>query len=346
MSMKPVYRADEALAWAILQKSPAVHVAGVGPGRRPVLRTLHGAVRDRTLLFHGGDHGDKLGLVGQRVTVTAERLIARIPSTFIHPNIACPATTYYESVHAEGVFEPIVDLSQKAEALQAFMEHFQPEGGFTPLSAEHATYRSALKTLLVAKIVPTYLSAKRKLGQNRSAPQILRVAECLWHRGEPGDLEAIEPVLFAHPAAPWPSFLCGPGEVRLCPALDAAALGAVQSLLRGQYWLEGIDGAAIARAHLESDAWVGARAPDGQLIGSARAISDGVRVGYVADVVVHPNWRRRGIATAMMRLLLDHPRVRAVRNLRLATRDAAPLYAAFGFLEESPRYTAMIRRAS
>ena len=35
----------------------------------------------------------------------------------------------------------------------------------------------------------------------------------------------------------------------------------------------------------------------------------------------------------MMKLLLDHPRVRGARQVLLATRDAQRLYARFGFID-------------
>jgi ribosomal protein S18 acetylase RimI-like enzyme len=77
---------------------------------------------------------------------------------------------------------------------------------------------------------------------------------------------------------------------------------------------------------------VGARDGEGALISSARAIADGGKCAWVYDVWVRPDWRRRGLARAVMRLLLEHPAVRGCRLLRLGTRDAQALYAGFGFV--------------
>ena len=45
--------------------------------------------------------------------------------------------------------------------------------------------------------------------------------------------------------------------------------------------------------------------PEGSLIGTARAISDGVTCSAVFDVCVHPDWQRSGVGTEMMRILLS-----------------------------------------
>lgn len=346
MPIPPHFQADTTLAWDVLGRAPVVHLAGVGSSGEPVLRTVHAAVSNGRLLVHGGDHGGKLALIGAPVVATAERIVARIPSTFIDPTIACPATTYYESVHAEGTLEPIEGIEDKARALQAFMDHFQPEGGYTPLSADHPTYGSALRRLLVAQLVPVRLTAKRKLGQNRSEKQIRRIVECLWRRGAPGDLDAIESILSAHPSRTVPALLQGPAETRLVPALGPDGFDEVVDLLRGQYWLEGVSEEAVVRAHRGAVAWVGVRSAAGDVIASARANSDGSRHAYLADVVVHAAWRRRGIGTALVRFLLDHPRLRDVDQVTLATRDATRLYERVGFVERRPRYTVMVRRAA
>ena len=51
---------------------------------------------------------------------------------------------------------------------------------------------------------------------------------------------------------------------------------------------------------------------DDQLIGTARSVSDHTHRIYIADVWTHPAFRRRGVATRMLRALLrqlDHHHV-------------------------------------
>jgi GNAT superfamily N-acetyltransferase len=62
-----------------------------------------------------------------------------------------------------------------------------------------------------------------------------------------------------------------------------------------------------------------------------RAVGDRVKRVWVYDVVVAPSHRRRGVARALMSLLLDHPAVRGAREQWLHTFSAERLYASMGF---------------
>ena len=70
---------------------------------------------------------------------------------------------------------------------------------------------------------------------------------------------------------------------------------------------------------------------DNQQIAYARAVSDKIRFAWLADVYVHPDHRRRGIAKAMVRFALEHPEHKEVTKWMLATKDAQGVYAALGF---------------
>jgi nitroimidazol reductase NimA-like FMN-containing flavoprotein (pyridoxamine 5'-phosphate oxidase superfamily)/ribosomal protein S18 acetylase RimI-like enzyme len=344
MSTPRKYGADEATARSVFAETPVVHLASTLPDGRPLLRTVHAALVDGSLIFHGAVEGEKLGMLGRPTVVSAERVVARVPSHFVNPTLACPATTYYVSAMARGTPVAIAAPERKAAALEAFMQRHQPEGGYTPITASHKTYRSLLDQLIVAELELTELTAKRKLGQNRSRKQIERITEHLWMRGAPGDLEAIEPILAAHPDAPDPTFLRATDDVTLCPAPTEGDLSTVVELLRAQNWLHGESAARIAEAHRGSRAWVGLRARrSGQLVGSARAVTDGARHALIADVVVAPTHRGRGLGTTMLRLLLDHHMLRRVTHVQLSTRDATGFYAKLGFHDERAEDVAMAR---
>ncbi len=109
---------------------------------------------------------------------------------------------------------------------------------------------------------------------------------------------------------------------------------AVAALLEGQYWTLDFSPAVLARAHLGSQAWVIARDREHAVVGSARAVSDGARFGWIMDVIVAPEQRGRGIGQALLRLLLAQPVLREVAYIGLRTRDAHPLYQKFGFVSE------------
>jgi nitroimidazol reductase NimA-like FMN-containing flavoprotein (pyridoxamine 5'-phosphate oxidase superfamily) len=199
---KEIYRMDRAEAVALLGRAPAVHVVGTTAEGAPLFRTVNAVVLGGHVAFHGAPVGEKTGAVGRPVVVTAEETIASIPSYFVDPERACPATTYYRSVHVHGVLEAVDDAAEKAHVMAALMDKYQPEGGHVPIDAEHPLYRKALAGLLVARVSLERLDGKSKLGQNRTPPELVRVLEQLWQRGAPGDAVAIESVLRANPPRP------------------------------------------------------------------------------------------------------------------------------------------------
>lgn len=69
---------------------------------------------------------------------------------------------------------------------------------------------------------------------------------------------------------------------------------------------------------------------DGRLIGTARALSDGVGNGYIVDVWTLSAYRRQGVASAMMRHLLN---AMPGQHVYLFSDDAADFYKTLGFVE-------------
>ena len=91
----------------------------------------------------------------------------------------------------------------------------------------------------------------------------------------------------------------------------------------GAYGADGADGADTA--------------PAGAMVGFARAFSDGAATAYLADVYVLPEHRGRGVAAAILRLMVtDGPG--ADFRWMLHTADAHGLYERFGFGPPDPSY--------
>ena len=121
---------------------------------------------------------------------------------------------------------------------------------------------------------------------------------------------------------------------------DAAAVA-----VRIDSALEGIDWAQ-AKADLAADSFDNGRSPaaleasfrqsqhvafarDGErVVGMARLLSDGVCNAYLVDVWTMSAYRRQGIASAMVRLLVE--RVPG-QHVGLQTDDAQELYSSLGF---------------
>ncbi|HEY2744966.1 MAG TPA: GNAT family N-acetyltransferase [Polyangia bacterium] len=192
------------------------------------------------------------------------------------------------------------------------------------------------------------VDGEARLLQDRAPDERARLLETLWGRGHDGDARAIELVRAANPDTPTPPFLRTSLPVTLHCALDLRDVEAAVALLAPEYWNDIHPRARIAGAIAGSQVFVGARV-DGRLVACARAIADGHKYAWVYDVVVAPEWRGGGIGEAVMRLCLDHPRVRNVARVLLQTRDAQPLYRKLGFIEEAAapprpyRSTCMLR---
>lgn len=81
-------------------------------------------------------------------------------------------------------------------------------------------------------------------------------------------------------------------------------------------------------------------------MGFARLVTDHTTFGYLADVFVLEEHGGRGLASAMVRALMELPEVKGMRRLMLATRDAHGLYAKLGWDEVTdPAPLMQIRRA-
>ncbi len=326
----------DAEARAMLASAPFVHLCGADDAGRPIARTVHGVLVDGALALHAAPAGEKLGLVGRPVVAFTEEVVAEIPSWFVDPERACPATTYYRAVQVHGVLETVEDPAAKARVLAALMARFQPEGRHVPITHDHPLYDKAVRGLLVARVSLERLDGKAKLGQNRSPEERARILELLWQRGHVGDPRAIELVRRANPDTPTPPFLAAPARLRLATWLGPGDLDGALALLRGAYWNVGLSEDALRRSHLGSAAWVGAHDDGGRLVATARAASDGGKHAWIYDVVVAPEHRGRGLGQAVVRLVCDHPAVRGARLTHLHTRDAQAFYARLGFAPPAP----------
>jgi len=74
-------------------------------------------------------------------------------------------------------------------------------------------------------------------------------------------------------------------------------------------------------------AWDGKR-----LIGFARVLTDRVYRATLWDVVVHPDYQKRGVGEELMNRALSHPVLSKVEKFWLNTRDKFGFYEKFGFV--------------
>ena len=120
-------------------------------------------------------------------------------------------------------------------------------------------------------------------------------------------------------------------EIEAVPAVDRAEL---LSLYGSVGWTAYTgDPDALARAVAASTYVVTAR-HDGELIGLARGLSDGVSVFYLQDLLVRPEWQRHGVGRALLLDCLE--RFGHVRQKVLITADEQRqhrFYEAMGYCD-------------
>src|SRR5690606_7507077 len=144
--------------------------------------------------FHGSKIGEKMRSLAtnNRVSFSVAREFSQIPSYWLDPELACPATVFFKSAHITGQAEVVTDLTEKAEAFTAFMNKLQPEGGFCPIDpATDERYAKQLGGTGMVKIHVEDISAKFKFGQNWKADKRDAVGEKLLARGAEPDGETV-----------------------------------------------------------------------------------------------------------------------------------------------------------
>jgi GNAT superfamily N-acetyltransferase len=100
------------------------------------------------------------------------------------------------------------------------------------------------------------------------------------------------------------------------------------------YWAQGRPRETVERLVREAARVVGLYGPDGQQLGFARVVSDGVAVAYLADVYVHPDARGRGLGVELVREAVENGPLSHL-SWFLHTEDAHSLYERFGFVRPS-----------
>ena len=120
---------------------------------------------------------------------------------------------------------------------------------------------------------------------------------------------------------------------RVTDSLDDVDWAQVKADLAADAFDNGRTPEALRRSFEQSQHVALARDGD-RVVGTARLLSDGVCNAYLVDVWTASAYRRRGVASAMIRLLLEQV---PGQHVGLQTDDAQPLYASLGF-EQQPEF--------
>ncbi len=196
---REIFRSPPGRALALLRRAVTVHLATTTPEGAPVLRALDAAVLDDGVYFHGARAGEKARCLGRPAVVSAEEVVAHVPSWMVDPRWACPASTLYRSVQVHGTLSEVTDPAEKAEALEALMRRWQPEGRYDPIDPASPHYAKELKATLVFAVSMDRVDGKEKLLQNRPREETRAIVAALVARAAPGDAEAVAAIRGANP---------------------------------------------------------------------------------------------------------------------------------------------------
>ncbi len=103
-----------------------------------------------------------------------------------------------------------------------------------------------------------------------------------------------------------------------------------QFLSERSYWGKGRSLEAVKKS-IENSLCFGAFDGDGNQLGFARVATDYAVFGWVMDVFVLEEHRGKGIGKKLMEAVVNHPDLKGLRRLGLATADAHGLYRQYGF---------------
>jgi predicted FMN-binding regulatory protein PaiB len=129
-----------------------------------------------------------------------------VPSHWIHATNAMFATAYHRTV----IFECDAVVSEDPEVLAAqqrrLMEHYQPDGGYKPVTADQPMYRGPFKEISALTLTVRTRKVKWKLAQNRDRQMREKLVANLRQRARPGDASAADALQWTldHEAAKTP----------------------------------------------------------------------------------------------------------------------------------------------
>ncbi|HEU5432136.1 MAG TPA: GNAT family N-acetyltransferase, partial [Thermomicrobiales bacterium] len=135
------------------------------------------------------------------------------------------------------------------------------------------------------------------------------------------------------------------GEVPTIEEAAAVTAGDYRALLAAVGWRAYEASDAALEAALTRTWNLAARAPrDGRLVGLARVLDDGLIYASIWDVIVAPEWQRRGVARALMERVMARLSGRRLVAL-VATPAGVALYRSLGFAETSNGSRALFIRS-
>lgn len=181
----------QALFRSVTERAVIGHLGILTPDGYPRVVPVNFVAVGIKIYFHGATQGEKYDAfkAHQKITFSIDVPYAPIPSHWHSEQQACRANQYFKSVLIKGRGIIVDDLTEKALAVQALMEKYQPEGGFKTVSADDPIYRKPLEEVAIYRVDQDQIDFREEVGQRLSSDQKISLIARLKERGHQIDLE-------------------------------------------------------------------------------------------------------------------------------------------------------------
>jgi len=191
--MNPLFEIkDKSLIYDILDKAEYGTLA-LSANNTPYAVPLNFVRIDKNIYFHGALSNRKMKMLKQnsKVSLSVVENYSLIDSNFSSTEgLACPTTQFFKSVSIEGIASLLDSREQKAKVLSAFMQKFQPKGGYKAFSDK--VYDSSIKATAIVKIEVKNTTCKFKFGQHLSDERFNMIITNLENRGSEIDRKTVQ----------------------------------------------------------------------------------------------------------------------------------------------------------
>jgi GNAT superfamily N-acetyltransferase len=124
------------------------------------------------------------------------------------------------------------------------------------------------------------------------------------------------------------------------------SVDSICDLLSRSHWAANRKRSTVIKS-IENSLCYGVYTDGGRQVSFARVVTDYCTYAYLCDVIVHEEFRGRGLSKWLMGCIMENPDLGELRRFTLATKDAHGLYEKFGFRalsqEENRRFMSILK---
>ncbi len=164
-------------------------IATIDSNGYPQIIPMNFVFFNNAIYMHSHTRGEKLEnmKVNPKSGFEVDRELEFLPSYFSSPTDASLADTLYISVVIKGRSILVQDPQEKALALNALMQKYQPEGRYEPLHHK----MDVLNHVAVIKILAQSIHGKYKIGQHMRQNERMDLAQKIKNRNTPTAKETL-----------------------------------------------------------------------------------------------------------------------------------------------------------